>query len=78
VTLREGEPVKITATENGPNKIEGAGPYRVVREGKEETIERTTIFLCRCGHSKNKPFCDGTHKTVGFQAPEVLVEPVGD
>jgi CDGSH-type Zn-finger protein len=33
--------------------------------------------LCRCGHSKNKPFCDSTHRTVGFKAPAaqvVLVE----
>jgi CDGSH-type Zn-finger protein len=29
---------------------------------------KETIALCRCGHSKNKPFCDGSHKQVGFQA----------
>jgi CDGSH-type Zn-finger protein/ferredoxin len=34
-------------------------------EGNElETKE--TMFICRCGGSKNKPFCDGTHKTIGF------------
>ena len=67
--------MKITSTENGPNKVEiEAGSWRVVRDGTEETIERTTIFLCRCGHSENKPFCDGTHNKIGFVAPLAEIE----
>jgi len=69
------EAVKITSTENGPNQLEvEAGAWRVVRDGTEETIERTTIFLCRCGHSENKPFCDGSHRKFGFVAAPVEIE----
>lgn len=53
------------------------GPYRLI--GDNITIKdaagntfglagRTVISLCRCGHSQNKPFCDGTHARVGFQS----------
>ena len=65
-----GSSMRISALENGPNKIEveGATAWTVVRDGREETIPRGTIFLCRCGHSENKPFCDGTHNKIGFDS----------
>jgi len=63
---RDG-PVTVTPRSNGPLKVTGA--LEIV-SGTGRTISRTTTaFLCRCGHSKNKPFCDGTHKTIGFTAP---------
>ena len=58
---------KITVNLNGPLKVEG-GITLVDHEGKTiATKEGLPFFLCRCGHSQNKPFCDGTHKREGFQ-----------
>lgn len=41
----------------------------VDRGGVEEVIERRAFMLCRCGHSANKPFCDGAHKAAEFGEP---------
>ena len=52
---------KITINNNGSCKIEG--DFEIVdREGKEYGLAgRTIVSICRCGLSKNKPFCDGSH-----------------
>lgn len=59
---------KITVRNNGSVRIEG--DFEIVdQEGAAfDLAGRTSISLCRCGHSENKPFCDGTHKKVGFQS----------
>ena len=53
---------KITVNDNGSLKIEGE--FEIVdRTGVPYDLAgREIISLCRCGHSKNKPFCDGSHK----------------
>ena len=58
----------ITPSDNGPYMVEG--PLKIIdADGTEYDLsEQTTIFLCRCGHSSTKPFCDGTHEKANFAA----------
>ena len=60
---------KITTTPNGPYLIDG--PVQLLdASGKPvDTSNRPRVALCRCGHSANKPFCDGSHAQAGFQDP---------
>ena len=60
---------KVTVFSNGPIRIEG--DFEVVdQEGKPFGLAgRTAVTLCRCGHSGNIPFCDGTHKRQSFASP---------
>jgi CDGSH-type Zn-finger protein len=63
--------VVIKARHNGPYKV--TGPVKVIdADGAEYDLSQKgeAIALCRCGGSATKPFCDGTHKRIGFQAPE--------
>ncbi|MBU6429137.1 MAG: CDGSH iron-sulfur domain-containing protein [Cyanobacteria bacterium REEB65] len=54
---------------NGPYEVTFAGPFQVVTDGgKALPVKGNKIWLCRCGQSKAKPFCDGTHKRVDFQS----------
>ena len=59
---------KVTVRNHGPLRIEG--DFTIVDQNDQSfgLGGRTTISLCRCGHSENKPFCDGSHKTTGFQS----------
>jgi CDGSH-type Zn-finger protein len=59
---------KIVVTKNGPLRIEG--DFEILDpQGKAFGLGgRTGVSLCRCGHSSNKPFCDGTHNKIGFQS----------
>lgn len=65
LAARDG-PVEVVPLPNGPLKL--AGNVEVV-SGTGKTLNRATqLFLCRCGQSKTKPYCDGSHKAAGFQA----------
>jgi 3-phenylpropionate/trans-cinnamate dioxygenase ferredoxin subunit len=58
---------------NGPYLVEGDDVKVVDWNGAEYHVERWPIALCRCGASTKKPFCDGTHSKIGFQAGEIAV-----
>ena len=64
---------KITINTNGSIRIEG--DFEIVDPaGKPFGLAgRTVIGLCRCGHSENKPFCDGSHKTTSFRPLRFVV-----
>ncbi len=55
--------VTIKLFKDGPYLVEGTVTVVTV-DGKSEEVENP--HLCRCGASKNKPFCDGSHRAVGF------------
>jgi CDGSH-type Zn-finger protein len=73
---------KITVTKNGPYVVSGSVPLTVQTIGTNQKHESTEwvpgkdfpataqYALCRCGGSKNKPFCDGTHAKIGFDGTE--------
>jgi CDGSH-type Zn-finger protein/uncharacterized Fe-S cluster protein YjdI len=56
--------VTVYPQPNGPLRIEGAIEFRAA-DGSTFVTEK--VWLCRCGNSANKPFCDGTHKRIGFR-----------
>ena len=63
--------VTIRPLKNGPYEVSGKPELRDF-EGAAYTVDEDPVYLCRCGRSANKPFCDGMHKKVGFQAEECV------
>ncbi len=57
----------ITPYRDGPYLVSGSFEIRD-QDGNVVDVDRKTIALCRCGQSRLRPFCDGTHKTIGFRA----------
>jgi CDGSH-type Zn-finger protein len=67
--MRDDEPTTITPYENGPLIVRG--DFRIENaDGEVVPAGRRTVALCRCGVSSIKPFCDGTHKLVGFKTDD--------
>lgn len=56
----------VTPWPNGPLFLRGK--VRVVDRSGETVREATRVALCRCGRSENKPYCDSTHRAIGFRA----------
>ena len=61
--------IRIVPLKNGPNMVSGDADVEILDPDGHPLPHKTTIALCRCGGSSNKPFCDGTHAKIGFQAP---------
>ena len=64
----------IKVKPNGPYRV--SGPLKITDAQGNEIMnleEGREVSLCRCGGSVNKPFCDGTHSRIGFQAAEAAV-----
>ena len=68
--------MKIHFRENGPIVLPAKKGDRVVFNGQERVLEKDGLALCRCGASADKPFCDKSHKRIGFQAPRGDLEGV--
>ncbi len=69
--------VKITVRPNGPYRVEapeGTIELVDVNGNKFDLTGKPAFSLCRCGGSVNKPFCDGAHSRIGFQAAELAVK----
>ncbi len=63
--------VRIRMRPNGPFLVEG--PFTLIDSAGKEfplSADKPAFALCRCGHSKNAPFCDGAHKSCGYESDE--------
>jgi 3-phenylpropionate/trans-cinnamate dioxygenase ferredoxin subunit len=66
-------PVKITVTKDGPYQVSGDLAELDLRDAEGnpyDVAHQKRLFLCRCGGSTTKPFCDGQHSKIGFKAAE--------
>lgn len=61
--------VTITPMKDGPNLVQGN--VRLLAADGKELEHKDPFALCRCGSSANKPFCDGSHRKIGFQVAGV-------
>ena len=61
----EKEPVEVTITRGGPIHVKGYFSFKDAAGHAE--IKEHDLYLCRCGGSSDKPFCDGTHRKIGIR-----------
>jgi CDGSH-type Zn-finger protein len=69
--------INVLVKPNGPYVVSGDLSQVQVQDGNGNTFDITgkpAIALCRCGASANKPFCDGAHSKISFQAAEVAAK----
>ena len=56
---------EVLITKNGPIMV--SGKFELIDSDGKKVQSRNKAFLCRCGNSSNKPFCDSTHKIINFE-----------
>jgi CDGSH-type Zn-finger protein len=69
--------INVLAKKNGPYLVTGDLSQIQITDAdgnKFDITGKQAVALCRCGASVNKPFCDGTHSKIGFQAAEAAVK----
>lgn len=72
--------INVLAKKNGPYVVSGDLSQLNLTDAdgnKYDLAGKQAVALCRCGASVNKPFCDGTHSRIGFQAAEAAVKSQG-
>jgi len=72
--------INVLSKKNGPYVVSGDLNELNLTDAdgnKYDLSGKQAIALCRCGGSVNKPFCDGTHSKIGFQAAEAAVKAQG-
>ena len=67
--------VSIKLRENGPILISGPVTLTDHLGNTYDLTGKASIALCRCGQTKNRPFCDGSHKSCGWVAGEIAPPP---
>ena len=65
MAMTDATNVTVTVCENGPYEV--VGEVEILDANGELIRQTTKTFLCRCGHSAKKPYCDGSHKKFDFQ-----------
>ena len=72
--------IEVTILNNGPYMVAGDLAGLTLKDGGGNVHDlsgKKQVYLCRCGGSTNKPFCDGQHSKIGFQAAEAAVKAEG-
>ncbi len=71
--------IKVVPIPKGPLMVSGdLAEFEIAgANGPIDLAGKDKVFLCRCGGSVNKPFCDGTHSKIGFEAAEKAVQAAG-
>jgi CDGSH-type Zn-finger protein len=69
-----GDGARITPYRDGPLLVRGTFTL-TDQDGRDIDVPGSTVALCRCGRSRQKPFCDGMHKAVDWRAPSEAQRP---